>query len=262
MLQWASTARGLVFVPALIHHRARAQSYALWRKIMLHRLTSWEDNGYDDSDFFVSVFDDETNQIRAVMSGSTRFEGYAPGQSPDIGTPISDPAILDRALQVLKDFIYKAIKAAEYRDVLEPSKVASGTRLRLLRDVKHKGVKLLAGTSGKAFWQGAFGQFFSKGYNRPDRSNTRAGVTLDDGSTAYVALSACRLDREPLTDEVLQLRAWDLAQYCGFSAATPEKHAWDSDNYALALYEKTKPPQRLGAVDIQAWQAATDEVAA
>ncbi|WP_130425422.1 hypothetical protein [Edaphobacter modestus] len=195
----------------------------------------------------MSVFDDESNQIRGIMSGSTRFAGYAPGHGPDLGHPISDLAILQRALQALKNFIFTAIRAAEYSDVLEPSKVERGTKLRLLRNCKHKGLTIPVGTAGVVFWSAAYGKFYDKGYNRPGRDNTRVGLTLADGSTAYIALSACRLDREPDTDTVLQDRAWELAQNCQFSKATGEKHAWDSENFALALYQKAPTQETVAA---------------
>ena len=111
--------------------------------------------------------------------------------------------------------------------------------MRLLRPAKHKGAPIPEGTVGEVFWSGAYGQFFRKGYNRPGRSNTRVGLNFADGSSAYVALSACRLNREPDDDEELGSCARELAQNCAFSRITGEKHAWDSENYALALYQRT-----------------------
>ena len=74
---------------------------------MLHRLTEWEDNGPQDSDFWVPVYDDEVNEVRGLLSGSTRFASYASGHGPDLGTPISNPAILERALELLRDHIFQ-----------------------------------------------------------------------------------------------------------------------------------------------------------
>lgn len=207
---------------------------------MLHRLTEWEDNGYDDSDFWVSVFDDQTNEVVAVLSGSTRFAGYAPGKGPDLGTPISDLPILEKAIHVLAGHIFKSLRAAENKNVMEPVAVERGATVRLLRDCRHKDIVVSEGAAGPVFWSGTFGQFFHNGYNRPGRENTRLGITLSDGSSVYVALSACRLDREPEGDEALEARARQLAQYCGFSRMTGKKFAWDSENYALTLLERTR----------------------
>jgi hypothetical protein len=214
----------------------------------LHRLTEWEDNGYEDSDFWVSVYDDVANEVKAVLRGTTRFAGYAPGQGPDLGQPISDFATLQKALCLLADRIFKLIRSAEDKDVFEPVAVELGTFVRLLRNCKHKGVVIPAGTVGKVFWSGAFGQFFRNGYNRPGRENTRVGISLDDGSIAYVALSACRLNREPEGNESLRTRAHALAQNCEFSRMTGKRHAWDYENYAKALFKKMNDatPMRYG----------------
>ena len=214
---------------------------------MLHRLTEWEDNGYNDSDFWVSVYDDETNTLRSVLSGSTRFAGYAPGQGPDLGEPISDPQTLQKALRALAEHIHDLLSKAEHHDVYEPDHVERGATVRLLRTCKHKGTVGHEGAVGKVFWSGAYGQFFRKGYNKPGRENTRVGIELADGTTAFVALSACRLNREPEDDEELGIRAWELAQNCEFSKATREKHAWDSLNFAKALYLKTYGAEALAA---------------
>lgn len=205
---------------------------------MLHRLTEWEDNGYDDSDFWVSVYDDETNEVRAVLSGSTRFAGYAPDHGPDLGQPISDPVVLQNAIRLLAEHIFRRLRETEDKDVLEPVAVERGACVRLLRDCQHKNLVLPTGTVGRVFWSGAFGQFFRNGYNRPGRQNTRVGISLIDSTTAYVALSACRLNREPERNESLQTRAWELAQHCEFSRMTGKKHAWDSENFAKALFKK------------------------
>ncbi len=105
---------------------------------MLHRLTEWEDNGYDDSDFWVSVYDDETNEVRAVHAGSTRFAGNAPGEGPDLGQPISDPAVLQNAIRLLGEHIFRLLRETEDKDVLEPVAVERGVCVRLLRDCRHK----------------------------------------------------------------------------------------------------------------------------
>jgi hypothetical protein len=219
---------------------------------MLHRLTEWEDNGYDDSDFWVSVYDDETNEVRAVLAGSTRFAGNAPGEGPDLGQPISDPAVLQNAIRLLGEHIFRLLRETEDKDVLEPVAVERGVCVRLLRDCRHKHFVLPAGTVGRVFWSGAFGQFFRNGYNRPGRQNTRVGISLNDSTTAYVALSACRLDREPEGNEPLHTRAWELAQHCEFSRMTGRKHAWDSENFAMSLFKKVNGAALQGSDNLVA----------
>lgn len=208
---------------------------------MLHQLTSWEDNGYNDSDFYVSVWDDEAREVRAIEVGSTR---YASCGTVQCGTPIKSPDALADALQWLAGHIYERIAAAELLDVLEPQDAPLGAFLTTLRPIKPRNAAIIpAGTTGKVFWCGAYGQFYAKGYNRPCRGNRRVGLRLENGDSVYVALSACRLADEPLSVEDLASRAWDLAQNCGFSAATGVKCAWDSENYALALYQQVYAEQ-------------------
>lgn len=203
---------------------------------MLHKLTSWEDNGYHDSYFYVSVWDDEARTVRAIETGSTAYSG---GNSECSYPPISDVNALRDAITWLADYIYNVIRPQEHADVLEPQAAELRADYRLTRAVKHKGEKYESGLVGRAFWSGAYGQFYRNGYNRPNRANTRVGLELTDGRKVFVALSALRCNREPLSDTELRSRAWNLAQNCQFSRATKEKHAWDSANYALSLYQRT-----------------------
>ena len=208
---------------------------------MLHKLTEWEDNGYDDSDFYISVWDDEAGAVRQIEVGSTRYAG---GGAPVDARPVADPVVLDAALRWLAGAIFGQLRSAEDRDVLEPQDAPIGTILRTVRLVRPRNAAPVpVGTVGEVFWCGAFGQFYAKGYNRPCRENRRVGLRLADGSSVYVALNACRLDVEPLSDADLMSRSWDLAQNCGFSHAVGCK-AWDSKNYAADLY------QRVHAADI------------
>jgi hypothetical protein len=84
--------------------------------------------------------------------------------------------------------------------------------MRLLRGVKHKGVKYDAGLRGEVFWSGSYGHFYRNGYNKPDRENTRVGLRLTTGEKIFVALSALRLDREPMLDGELMVRAHQAAK--------------------------------------------------
>lgn len=207
---------------------------------MLHKLTSWEDNGYHDSYFYISVWDDQKREVRAIETGSTAYAGGSPeGDAP----AISDPKVLMDALVWLQGHIYTAIREAEHRDVLEPQAAKRGDMVRLLRDCKHDGKVYRAGTVGEVCWSGAYGQFFAKGYNRPGRGNTRVGIRISPEPNApmlFFPLKACRLDREPMGDTELQERAARLALHCGFSVATGLKHAWDSRNYALDLLKSVE----------------------
>ncbi len=203
----------------------------------LHSLCSWEDNGYHDSYFYDAVWNDETNAVERVSTGATAWAGGIT-QIP----AVKDVRIVLQALDWLANHIYGAIRDAEYRDVLEPQAAPHGTELELIRDVKHKGAVIKAGTWGDVFWSEAYGTFYRNGYNKPCRENIRVGLRLPDGSKAFVALKACKLKREPMSDAELLERATRLAEDCKFGAAVGMK-AWESSNAARALYESWKREQ-------------------
>jgi hypothetical protein len=89
----------------------------------------------------------------------------------------------------------------------EPSAVKHGDRLVTVRKTRKKdGTVIEAGVSGEVCWTGSFGAFHHNGYNRPNRSNTRVGLRLLDGSVVFVGLSACRRDGELEPLDAIRIR--------------------------------------------------------
>lgn len=197
-----------------------------------YKLCSWEDNGYNDSDWYLVAWDSELGKPVKHEVGTTRC---AAGCNVDgYGYDLPTPDVVRSAVAWLAEYIYQSIRDAEYRDVLEPqpSAACKGTELLLTRNVRHKGQVIPKGTIGDVFWSGSYGHFYAKGYNRPSRENTRVGLRLNhDGSTVFVALSACRLRREPMADSELRERAERLALNCNFGAAFGCT-AWLTHNWA------------------------------
>jgi hypothetical protein len=205
-------------------------------------LTEWEDNGYHDSYFHESWWNTETGQVEFHEVGATAYAG----RNSTERAPISDPAELEKAIAWLADHIYHKIRAAEHRDVLTPEPVncAHGREFRLLRNCRHKGQVLPAGTVGECIRVDSFGTFYRNGYNRPNRENSRVTLRLPDGSYQTVALSACRQNAEPMADAELMYRARDLARDCQFSTAGPYKYAWDSKNHAAELMARIEAQRK------------------
>ena len=201
-------------------------------KPKLYRLADWEENGYHDSYFYVALWNEGTQQVESVEYGATAYGG---GWNYTAETEAPTPEIVAKACAWLADRIYAQAHAAEQRDVLEPATVTKGQDLRLTRNARNKGVKIPAGAVGRVFWSGAYGQFYRNGYNRPGRDNTRVGLELTTGERVFVALDACRLDREPMPDAELRQRAEALSLGCAFGKALSLKHAWDTHNFALAV---------------------------
>jgi hypothetical protein len=155
----------------------------------------YEDNGYHDSYFYATVWNPITKTIRDIMEGATAFAGGCSVDAP----PLKDaPAKIKAAF--MKWACHRAaemVVAADLKYVMEPDKVVSGDKLMLLRDVRPKKTPLIPkGATGEVFWSGAFGTFYSNGYNKPGRSNTRVGLILENGDRVYVALSSCRRNLE------------------------------------------------------------------
>lgn len=196
-------------------------------------LCGWEENGYDDSDFFVACWDEASQSVVRHEIGSTRYAGG--------NTPVeraTDPAVIAKALGWLEAVIYAQLWNAEQRDVNEPEALGLGESVRFLeaRSCGKRGepkVKVEAGARGDVFWFGHFGRFYRNGYNRPSRGNARVGVRLLDGRKVFVPMTALRRDREPREDSALQLSAHALASHAQFGKVLSPKHAWDSWNVAV-----------------------------
>jgi len=185
---------------------------------MKHALVEYERNGYNDSDFFAIWFDDATGELGQTEIGSTRYAGGAGYEG--ISTAPASSVILERARKALAALILSQITAAEKSDVLEPESVPFGTTLRILKDSSPRSKSTYkTGEIGEVFYSKAFGTFYRKGYNTPDRKNTRVGLRRLDGTTVFVPLSQCRLDREMLTTEELNHRAEALSHEYQFGGA-------------------------------------------
>lgn len=195
---------------------------------MKHKLISWEQNGYHDSYFYMIYWDSDLGEVAQVETGSTAYGGGGVSEGQFI---LPTRPVLIAAERWLARFIYGALRSAEDRNVLEPEDVTPyEDEVALLRKVKHKGQQYEKGTVGRVFWVGAFGTFYSNGYNRPGRDNRRVGIELSSGEKIYVALKACRLNRETLSDFSLMRKARALAKNRQFGACFP-RFSWASEQW-------------------------------
>lgn len=110
-------------------------------------LTDWEINGYDDSDFMASYYDDVTNTIGFTCYGSTRYPsatviaigGGITSVVVDGENLLSPNAeVVEKARLVLEESIFQKLKAADKRLVDEPdvSDLKAGLRVRLTEKAK------------------------------------------------------------------------------------------------------------------------------
>jgi len=135
-----------------------------------------EANHYNDSDFYMTVFDEEKDCFKEIEYATTRAWTY-----PAMGSNVD-------ATDELKERYAKvqAAIAAHYkklREEAEAKRPAKGKRVRVVKGRKH------VGKEGKVFWQGAnqFRTYYKNGYNKPsDDCNQRLGIQQDDGTKFFV----------------------------------------------------------------------------
>lgn len=186
----------------------------------------WEHNGYDDSDFFRTMWDPNTQALRKVETWTTRAccsaplpyvvpEDWTGGWSPYIPPERVPSHVWEAAERALADRIFELIRSAELRDILTPDNAKQGDILRLSEPHNSRKTKqtLPAGTKIRVNDCQAFGTFYARGYNHPSRENRSVvGTVLGHPETLVrVPLNKCRLDKEPISDTELRERANKLA---------------------------------------------------
>jgi hypothetical protein len=174
---------------------------------MEYLLARYEDNGYHDSYFHAVTWDSDLKVMREHTEGATAYGGWFPVDAPKMNAAPADIRAEFRAFACHAAAMQ--IFNADLFDCTEPQSVKVGDNLRLLRDVNGK-ANVKAGDVGRVFWSGAYGHFYRNGYNKPNRSNIRAGLEMDGGQRrVFVALSACRRTRspEPIEDTETRLMA-------------------------------------------------------
>ena len=127
-----------------------------------------ESNGYHDSDFFATVWDEEQGVVREIFDGTTRC--YAPSKysRADATEEVQAKARAWWSKQVGHKQAYSVLKGrAAYVDVGAKVEVISGR-------------KVSKGTVGEVFWRG-------KDAFNPHAD--RIGIKLADGSKVFTALS-------------------------------------------------------------------------
>ena len=126
----------------------------------------YERNGYEDSDWYADVWDEETQELKAVLFDTTRAGG-------------SGHAELDATDDVLRK-VYRfkkrlATSRFDYKNVEKAKKARKGDTVRII-----KGRKVKKGLEVPVFWAGTR-------YNRYSRMDEeRIGVEVD-GERVFIA---------------------------------------------------------------------------
>lgn len=83
----------------------------------LYKLTEWEHNGYDDSDWYAVVYDDEKDELDRVLTGTTRFAD-ALHCGPKMFSPT--PEIMEKARAANIKMMLPTLIQREHNRVMEP----------------------------------------------------------------------------------------------------------------------------------------------
>lgn len=125
----------------------------------LYKLCEWEINGYNDSDWMLSVYNDEANKIETICIGSTRYAGCIEHHAQICYKCHGDPQmptmeIVEKARLCLAEYIFNSLRHVEHRSVLEPDDVRIGERVRLLEPHKNQSFKTTPCTkcNGSGHW--------------------------------------------------------------------------------------------------------------
>ena len=124
-------------------------------------LETYEENGYNDSDFYAIVWDDETNSLIHKQFATTRFYSNGYGAKIDATPEIIEKATAERKARFLKS----AIEADEEK----AKSIAKGKMVEINRGRKNRGI------IGEVFWVGNPEKFSY--YAKEHRS---VGIKLDD----------------------------------------------------------------------------------
>lgn len=161
-------------------------------------LSTYERNGYDDSDFYAIVWDDETQSLRHVMYATTRGWTYHNGAKVD-----ATPEALERATEALAETLGRVMLGQARKDATEPLKG------RTVRSLMTRGKSV--GLVGEVKWYGPDKYAVTK-YGVP--APMKVGVRVK-GEPKLRYLPADRvevLNPEPVDEEQIRSEAQSLAR--------------------------------------------------
>lgn len=205
---------------------------------MKYKLATWENNGYDDSDFMGSYFDTEDSKVHITTLGSTRYAGGSSRFSAEFAMPT--PEIIEQARLSQLPELRELIKGGDEIGVMQPDDAKPGDWLILLEphNSRKVGRKLAAGTEIRVNSCRAFGTFYRNGYNQPGRDNRTVVGTVKGNVSVLVSvpLSKCRLAEPLMTVEEIEAAAQkDSLRY---DFARSQRAAWLSEDYVAQVLAK------------------------
>lgn len=149
-----------------------------------------EMNGYDDSDFYATVWDADQQRFREIEYGTTRFWTY-PNHANIDGTP----EVMERYKAHLEAVRQYGNESLHQIEIADPT---VGKTVDVIGGRKHKG------KTGRIFWRGAnqFRTYYRNGYNRPDAmSNQRLGIETESGEKFFIPAEQVKVIGSRFTPE-------------------------------------------------------------
>ena len=120
-----------------------------------------EANYYDDSDWYMLVWNPETNDTKEICFASTRGWTYpCYGSSPDATPEVKAAAnayFLAQSIEIMTN--------ADRREARTPK---HGKEVRVIKGYTNKGIKVEAGSVGDIFWTGESKNFSGSRFYRPE----------------------------------------------------------------------------------------------
>lgn len=113
-------------------------------------LTEWEVNGYNDSDFMCTYYDDMINELRAHQFGTTRFaaptmvsfnkDGVSSVEVDGERLLLPTKEIVEKARLKLEDFIFHNLQSTDRRRVFNPAvdELYEGLLLRTKEEARNQ----------------------------------------------------------------------------------------------------------------------------
>lgn len=159
-------------------------------------LSRREHNGYDDSDFYATVYDAEADEVRSVMYATTRGWTYHNSATVD-----ADEATIEAAVAAVRRRNEEGVRSEVEALVAQMER---GCRARFTRsyNARKLGRRIEADTEATVFWYGDN----RYGYGM------RAGVELEDGTRLFLDAAALeRTDIEEIDTTEVEARLDQIA---------------------------------------------------
>jgi hypothetical protein len=143
-------------------------------------LREFERNGYNDSDFYMVVWNPATKTPETIEFATTRGWSY-----PCFGSKV------DATPEVIAEYeayLEKQRKAAELAQDKEQARQPKfGRTVKVV-----KGRKVPVGTTGEICWVGV-NQFAHQSYYAPSKKSLRVGIRLLDGTKVFTDFANCEI---------------------------------------------------------------------